>query len=84
MISEKQIKEPKTAPIQKTHHCASATVSITRSTNSAFMTPVCQSDDQRRLLPLGRGPDEALRLQDRERAVGERPRLSSGWRDWVK
>jgi hypothetical protein len=28
--------------------------------------------------------DEALRLQDRVRPVGERPRLSGGWRDWVK
>jgi hypothetical protein len=28
--------------------------------------------------------DEALRLQDRGRPVGERPRLSGGWRDWVK
>jgi hypothetical protein len=28
--------------------------------------------------------DEALRLQDRERAADERPRLRGGWRDWVR
>jgi hypothetical protein len=27
--------------------------------------------------------DEALRLQERERA-GERPRLRGGWREWVR
>ena len=28
--------------------------------------------------------DEALRVQERVRPVGERPRLRGGWRDWVK
>ena len=28
--------------------------------------------------------DEALRLQDRERPVADRPRLRGGWRDWVR
>jgi hypothetical protein len=28
--------------------------------------------------------DEALRLQERVRAAGERPRLRGGWREWVK
>ena len=28
--------------------------------------------------------DEALRLQERERAQADRPRLRGGWRDWVR
>ena len=28
--------------------------------------------------------DEALRLQERERAQADQPRLRGGWRDWVR